>query len=785
MERRGITRENTDPDTYSKIRNEEYGFPDAPSKTIPGSSYTYGVGLDDPFLASNLDIDIENSTQTLTMPELIGKRSDFLEKVRRFRAEGRYKEANAYGTLADAISKDLIDYENVLLGVEDLGKADSTGKLFEWDDLSEAQKKQVGENFLALNEPEQQLIIANQFSRRLHDVFSRTFGGDLVGTDLAGAPALQPEDIINIMDKPNLLKELVRERQFKKAIKQLVLPDPEDGIYDPRAIYDNPLEGAGARIYRDVPTGELRIGEPSTEVDEYGRLVVNEVNAAVDLADKLRTMESAYDFTLQSILANRALDPLDPSVFQSGNTQATMKKFQELQSIVEVIFPGSVFAKDFGDARKVAVKMASLQSKQAEINKLREKKQGVYKLLDIKNPSMFFNSFFDPAMENPKAGYAAFKKFLGQVKQFEDNFFPRYKLAEQGLSLAEAKAGLRNIILNNLLKNAGNKVQMGNDVNFNPASLSEFIRMLGYSAVRKGDGPELVLEANVPFGNVEGAKPLILDLEEAGLVDPAFRRQMELVLGKVESLNRGAEGFLSLAPEDPFNRLLRNLAGIVGAGASRRVGAQLPAMGGTLQLPQIGADVARRVVDIVPGSEGADILFSLMDPANKPQLLEMLKSLKIKPSDSPAKQQLDTNKYLNAFLYKGLLPFLNRMLSPGAISAGLQMPFTEVGEGEKRALTNEEIDVIEQTLKEVEEEAPPEGEPLSAAEPVNVRPIDRSLTMLPRPDIRPPQALPRSMGPTSAPTPERMRFAGLFPQDITSGLIRQGALNQGIGSLAG
>jgi hypothetical protein len=191
-------------------------------------------------------------------------------------------------------------------------------------------------------------------------------------------------------------------------------------------------------------------------------------------------------------------------------------------------------------------------------------------------------------------------------------------------------------------------------------------------------------------------------------------------------------------------------------------------MGGTLQLPQIGADVARRVVDIVPGSEGADILFSLMDPANKPQLLEMLKSLKIKPSDSPAKQQLDTNKYLNAFLYKGLLPFL-----------------TEVGEGEKRALTNEEIDVIEQTLKEVEEEAPPEGEPLSAAEPVNVRPIDRSLTMLPRPDIRPPQALPRSMGPTSAPTPERMRFAGLFPQDITSGLIRQGALNQGIGSLAG
>ena len=44
------------------------------------------------------------------------------------------------------------------------------------------------------------------------------------------------------------------------------------------------------------------------------------------------------------------------------------------------------------------------------------------------------------------------------------------------------------------------------------------------------------------------------------------------------------------------------------------------------------------------------------------------------------------------------------------------------------------------------------------------------------------------MGPASPPTPptpDRMRFAGLFPEDITSGLIRQGAVSQGIGSLAG
>ena len=57
--------------------------------------------------------------------------------------------------------------------------------------------------------------------------------------------------------------------------------------------------------------------------------------------------------------------------------------------------------------------------------------------------------------------------------------------------------------------------------------------------------------------------------------------------------------------------------------------------------------------------------------------------------------------------------------------------------------------------------------------------------MLPRPAIQPTQPQPRTMGPASPPTPDRMRFAGLFPEDITSGLIRQGAVSQGIGSLAG
>jgi hypothetical protein len=742
-----------------------------------GETYLKGVGLDDPYLASQMDVDITNKTQSLSMVELIGKRSDYLEKVRRFRAQGNYREANAYGYLADAMTKDLIDYENALLGIEDLGKADSTGRLFEWNDFTDVQKKRMGENFFNLNPQQQQLIVANQFSRRLHDVFSRTFGADLVRTNLAGAPAVHPEDIIDLITKPNMLKELVRERQFKHAISQLILPDPEDGIYDPRGIYDSAEEGAGADLVVNQETREIRRGFLSDDP--------REVNAAVELAQKLRTAEGAYDTVLQTVIANRALDPTDSSVFNLRDTQGVRARMQKIQSMIEVIFPDSVFAKDFTNARKAAVKLTSLKSMEAEINKIRQTEAGVIKLMNTDNPSAFFNQFFHPEIEDPKAAYQALQGFLKDAERF----FPKNKLAQLGLSLPDAKAGLRNLIFKNILKNAGVKVKAGGDVSFTLDSLSEFSRMLGYSPAKRGEGLDLVLEPNIPFGKVDGARPLIMELEDAGLVDFNFRRALELVLGKAEMLRQSPEEFLSQAPQDPFNQLLRSLAGIAGAGAARRVGGQFPGMGGTLQLPQIGAQQARELVDVIPASEGADILFQLMDPANKPQLLEMLKSLKINPKDSAGVQEVKARSFYNRVLYKGLYPFLRKIFSPAAISAGLQIPFTDVEEGNKlHGISNKETELVEETLKGLEgeqKETPPEGEPLSAAEPVNVRPIDRSLTMLPRPNIRPAQPQPRSMGPTSPPTSERMQFAGLFPQDITSGLIRQGALSQGVGSLAG
>ena len=771
----GITRANTDPEEYARLRDDVYGWSSAPKEGTPPQTYTYGIGLNDPFLAAAGDVvDINNKTQIMSVRDLTSMRSDLLEKIRKFRANGDFKNANAYGYIADAIQKDLLDLENVFLGVEGLGTSNSAGQLFEWNDLNTSQKEQFQENFYNLTPQQQQLMIANQFSRKLHDVFGRSFGSELVSTQLSGAPSVQPEDIINILDKPNQLKEFVRERQYKEAIRKLVLPPPEDGIYDPRQIYDSFDEGAGARI----------------QVGENGRLVIadpdfegGELNAAMQLADELRTMDTAYDFTLQSILANRALNPLDRSIFEGGNTAAIRKKMQDLQSLVDVIFPNSVYAKDFRNARKIALKLASLENKQGELVKLRENEKGVFKLLNEKNPSAFFNSFFSPDVENATAAHKNFQTFLDQIEQFENRFFPANRLAELGINLADAKKGLRNIVLKNVLKNAGNKVKMGDEVNFTPDSLAEFTKMLGYS-VNKNEKGGATLVANIPFGNVSGAKPLILMLEDAGLVDTAFRRQMELVLAKTEMLRQNPTEFMSLAPEDPFSDFLNNLAGIAGAMAGRQLADVIP-QAGNIQTPHITAQATRKVVNMIPGSEGADILFELMDPKNKTNLVNMLKKIKLNPNAGPGKTRLDIAKYYNDFYYKGLYPYLSRAFSPGAISTAAQIQFTETGEPRRQPLTDEQAEILDETIEQLDEA--PEGPPLGAVspEPVNVRPIERPLTMLPRPEIQPTQPQPRTMGPASPPTPDRMRFAGLFPEDITSGLIRQGAVNQGIGSLAG
>jgi hypothetical protein len=163
----------------------------------------------------------------------------------------------------------------------------------------------------------------------------------------------------------------------------------------------------------------------------------------------------------------------------------------------------------------------------------------------------------------------------------------------------------------------------------------------------------------------------------------------------------------------------------------------------------------------------------------------MLRKIKLDPNAGAGKTRLDITKYYNDFYYKGLYPYLSRAFSPGAISTAAQIQFTETGEPRRQPLTDEQAEILDETIEQLDEA--PEGPPLGAVspEPVNVRPIERPLTMLPRPEIQPTQPQPRTMGPASPPTPDRMRFAGLFPEDITSGLIRQGAVNQGIGSLAG
>jgi len=102
-------------------------------------------------------------------------------------------------------------------------------------------------------------------------------------------------------------------------------------------------------------------------------------------------------------------------------------------------------------------------------------------------------------------------------------------------------------------------------------------------------------------------------------------------------------------------------------------------------------------------------------------------------------------------------------------------------------------------LRERAKEVYGNGEPADQPERVDVKPISRPLTMLPRVSFpqqtvaeRPPAPVPAV---ASAPVPavasasapaspdQRSRFAAMFPGDITSGLIRQQDVDRGIGSL--
>jgi len=94
-------------------------------------------------------------------------------------------------------------------------------------------------------------------------------------------------------------------------------------------------------------------------------------------------------------------------------------------------------------------------------------------------------------------------------------------------------------------------------------------------------------------------------------------------------------------------------------------------------------------------------------------------------------------------------------------------------------------------LRERAKEVYGNGEPADQPERVDVKPISRPLTMLPRVSFpqqtvaeRPPAPVP-AVAPASAPASpdQRSRFAAMFPGDITSGLIRQQDVARGIGSL--
>ena len=255
---------------------------------------------------------------------------------------------------------------------------------------------------------------------------------------------------------------------------------------------------------------------------------------------------------------------------------------------------------------------------------------------------------------------------------------------------------------------------------------------------------------DTPLGNIRGQAPLMEALKRDGIVDKQFGDNFELLLTRMERVERAVEDGVDVS------RLIQGgspeyLLGlrILGAGLGRQFAAKT-GMGGTVQIPGAAATFAQQYFDRMPSIMIKDILTKAATPGKEGT--ELLTSL-LKKGRSKREEDEAIGVIGNAF---------------GKI---LGVPIIALA---RRPLLAEDFVTPGQEVDDVFPESPPT--------PQSRGPVGPLMEYVPR---EPPPMVPslRSMAPAPPPTAQgttqenRARFAQMFPGDITSGLI-----NQGIGS---
>jgi len=286
-----------------------------------------------------------------------------------------------------------------------------------------------------------------------------------------------------------------------------------------------------------------------------------------------------------------------------------------------------------------------------------------------------------------------------------------------------------------------------------------------------------------PINSMSGQPSVFSVLKTEGIIDAAFEKRMGLLLEELKEVsairsrkNLSVEEIKALEEggESLEDLLQRKIIRVVGASTGRELGSYV-GMRGTLQLPQAGADILEKILSGVPSTAVEDILKQISLPEGTEVLKILLRktptpeSLRnLSPKDRAknlanlAKQQLKDAKVLTKFL--------QTIFPTTAAVTGTQRAIREY---EKQSFEN--LEEQEQKQRQNQQQYRQELQKNLEREQMNLKnPLGSNLPTTPNP------ASALSQAPASP--QQRVQYADVFPNDITSNIIRS-RNRGGIGSL--
>ena len=791
----------TDPFIANKLRQE-------PSNSLEGGSV-----LDELELLEEVNVN-----------GLINMRSNLLKEARKLMSGPDQDRvlAKQYGTVADAILEDITGLANGFNPIVKNAQGDLAPDDVAFEKWNALTAEDADGN--PINSWQQDFIMANTLSRKIKDVFTRTFFQEFLQTKSTGEYAKSGEVLLqNLVQnfKGNALKGIAIERVVRERMNNLINPER---ITDPESVnfgeikrpqenipgVTGPLEPPPAVLF-EAMEGE-HTGVDFTSVENTFHHILRGVIASsaakkdasgiVDVGSAVSRAQDIQPYTGSvTNVRNKDVNNLIVQMTGPSDLAVTMKAIDDVMASIpedDVAFNLLRGIKeDLGQAGTAAFNLQVAEESLSRFNKLRESKTGIFQLTDDVTPLQFFNRL--SSMQNRNVATKEFNQFVDFIAEIsnptgEGGGFPLADLNLDKIGKAMNQLGIPENELDNfltdfkkfvdpdsgrvdttLLKESAvdgilsgifhqaNVKSNNNKLNFTGESLKIFEEILTNPVAGVGkEGPSI-----------------IQTLINKDLMEPAHARNLLAILEKIQGLNLDPASLASITPNDPDLAFKILIARLSGATTGRKL-ADTIGTRATLQFAAIGSQFFKELVDITPTSKALPILFEMVKPGNNEMVVNLLKGARenITSPGTATRFSVDQMMKKTGNLYR---KFLSAFFNPSVIATSLT---TTAQEGLEQVV-DPNLEEEMPAYRRYDPRLPENQLQRPDKEPVNVRPIERPLTMLPRPAIQPTQPQPRTMGPASPPTPDRMRFAGLFPEDITSGLIRQGAVNQGIGSLAG